>query len=123
MIKKYDALKEKSFAFAVRIVRLSQFLVAKKQEFVISKQILKSGTNPGAMVREAKNAESGKDYIHKLSIGQKETGETMYWLELLVVTNYIKEKEFKSLYEDAVEVMKLLTSTILTKKKIWDFSE
>lgn len=114
---KYDALKEKSFAFAIRMVRLNQYLVSAKQEFVMSKQILRSGTNPGAMVREAKNAESDRDYLHKLSIGQKEIGETMYWLELLNATDYIGEKEFNSLYSDAVEIIKLLTSTIKTKKK------
>lgn len=91
-MKKYDALKDKSFAFAIRIVRLHQFLVETKKEFVMSKQVLRAGTNPGAMVREAKNAESDKDYIHKLSIGQKEIGETMYWLELLEATGYISKK-------------------------------
>ncbi|MFK7950206.1 MAG: four helix bundle protein [Saprospiraceae bacterium] len=114
---KYDALKEKSFDFAVRIVRLSQFLVSTKQEYVMSKQILRAGTNPGAMVRESKNAESDKDYVHKLSIGQKEIGETMYWLELLEATDYLMPKEFESIYNDAEEVLKLLTSSIKTKKR------
>lgn len=114
---KYDPLKEKSFAFAVRIVRLNQFLIDTKKEFVMSKQIIRSGTNPGAMIREAKNAESDKDYIHKLSIAQKEIGETMYWLELLVETEYISQKQFKSIYDDATEIIKLLTSTIKTKKR------
>ena len=114
---KTDALKDKSFAFAIRIVRLYQFLTESKKEFVMSKQILKSGTNPGAMVREAKFAETDKDYVHKLSVGQKEISETMYWLELLAATNYISEKEFNSIHKDAVEIIKLLTSTIKTKKR------
>jgi four helix bundle protein len=114
---RYDALKEKSFAFAIRMVRLNQFLTSQKNEFVMSKQILRAGTNPGAMVREAKNAESDKDYVHKLSIGQKEIGETMYWLELLEATDFISKKEFDSLHYDATEILKLLTSSIRTKKK------
>ena len=113
----YDPLKEKSFALAIRIVRLNQFLVSQKQEYVMSRQILRSGTNPGAMVRESKIAESDKDYVHKLSIGQKEIGETMYWLELLNATDYLTEEEFQSIYNDAEEVLKLLTSSIKTKKR------
>lgn len=98
-------------------MKLNQYLVSAKNEYVMSKQILRSGTNPGAMVRESKNAESDKDYVHKLSIGQKEIGETMYWLELLKATNYISEKQFASIYTDAEEVLKLLTSSIKTKKR------
>lgn len=116
-MSKTSPLKEKSFAFAVRVVNFYKFLVSEKKEYVLSKQLLRAGTNPGAMVREAFNAESDKDFIHKLSIGQKEIGETIYWLELLRATNYIFEKEFMSLNKDATEVMKLLRSSILTKKK------
>ena len=74
--KKADPLREKSFQIAVRMVRLNKYLVDEKREFVISKQILRCGTNPGAMVREAANAESGPDFIHKLGVAQKEIGET-----------------------------------------------
>ena len=77
---------------------------------------MRSGTNPMAMVREAQNAESGKDFIHKLSIGQKEIGETQLWLELLYATEYIDEKMYNSMGADAVEIIKLLTA-IKTKKK------
>ena len=112
-----DPLSKKSFSLAVRMVNLYRFLTEKKREFVLSKQILRSGTNPGSMVRESKNAETGKDFIHKLGIAQKETGETMFWLELLHATDYISETEFDSLYDDTEEVMKLLTSSIKTKKK------
>ncbi|MEZ4930733.1 MAG: four helix bundle protein [Saprospiraceae bacterium] len=114
---KNDPLREKTFQFAVRIVKLNQHLINKHKEFTLSKQILKSGTNPGAMAREAAFAESGSDFIHKLSIGRKENGETQYWLELLYATEYISEIEFKSLMSDSVEIGRLLTSSIKTKKK------
>ena len=78
---------------------------------------MKAGTNPGAMVREAANAESGLDFIHKLAIGQKETGETQYWLELLKETNYLTKDEFESIYKNTNEVLALLISSIKTKKK------
>jgi len=110
-------LKEKTLNFAVRIVNLNRYLVDEKREFVLSKQILRSGTNPGAMVREAANAESGMDFIHKLAIAQKETGETLYWLELLFATNHISRTEFESLYSDCNEIGKIITSSIKTKKR------
>ena len=115
--KRPDPLRDKSFRLAVRVINLYKYLSTEKKEYILSKQILRSGTNPGAMVREAANAESGGDFIHKLGIAQKETGETQYWLELLLETKYISETEFKSIYSDADEVMKLLRSSILTKKK------
>ncbi len=114
---KPDPLKEKSFQLAVRIVRLNKFLIEEKREYTLSKQILRSGTNPAAMVREAKNAESPMDFIHKLGIAQKETAETQFWLELLFATEYLKESEFQSIYADTEQVMKLLRSSILSKKK------
>ena len=114
--KKYDALKDKSMNMAVRMVNLCKHLQIEHKEYIMSKQIIRSGTNPGAMVREARNAESDADYIHKLSIGQKETAETQYWLELLLKTNYINEGQYNSLYSDVTEVMKLLRSSILNKK-------
>ncbi len=110
-------LKDKSFQLAIRIVRLYRYLTDEKKEFVISKQLLRSGTNPGAMVREAINAESSMDFIHKLSVAQKEIGETQYWLELLWKTDFLSEQEFNSMNDDATEIMKLLRSSILTKKK------
>ena len=114
---KQDALRIKTFDFAVRIYKLNQYLVKEKKEYIISKQIMKSGTNPGAMIREATSAESGADFIHKLAIAKKETGETQYWLEILFATDHISQKEFDSLYADSVEIFKLLSSSILTKKK------
>lgn len=116
-MSKTSPLKEKTFLFSVRIVKLYQYLNDEKKEYALSKQILRAGTNPGAMVREAFNAESDHDFIHKLSIGQKEIGETIYWLELLHATNYITHSQFNSINNDAIEIMKLLTSSIITKKK------
>ena len=112
-----DPLREKSFLLAVRIVRLYRYLTEEKKEFVLSKQLLRSGTNPGAMVREAANAESGLDFVHKLGVAQKETGETQYWLELLFISEYLTEAEYQSINNDTEEVMKIIRSSILTKKK------
>ena len=112
-----DPLKDKTLAFAIRIVKLNRFLVEQKKEYVLSKQILRSGTNPGAMVREATDAESGSDFIHKLSIGKKEINETQYWLELLFKSEYLNEIEYQSLNSDATEISKILRSSILTKKQ------
>jgi four helix bundle protein len=110
-------LSDKTLTFSIRIVNLYKYLNDEKREFVMSKQILRCGTNPGAMVREAANAESGMDFIHKLAIAQKEIAETGYWLELLHATNYINEIEFLSISKDAGEIMRLLRSSILTRKQ------
>jgi len=116
-MKSNDPLKDKSFHLAVRIVNLYKLLTERRKEYVMAKQLLRSGTSPGAMIREAKNAESSKDFVHKLGIAQKETGETMYWLELLSATDYLTKEEFDSIFNDTEEVMKLLTTSIKTKKK------
>lgn len=113
---KNTPLYEKTLLFAVRIVRLYKYLTEEKKEFVMSKQLLRAGTCPGAMVREAVNAESNADFIHKLSVAQKEIGETEYWLELLFRTDYLSEHEFKSITSDANELMKIIRSAILTVK-------
>ena len=117
MTNKQDPLRDKSFGMALRIVRLYRFLIEEKSEYVMSKQILRSGTNPGAMVREAANAESGLDFVHKLGVAQKEIGETQYWLELLYKTHYLTKNQYNSLFADSEEIMKLIRSSILTKKK------
>jgi four helix bundle protein len=114
---KDSPLREKTLNFAVRIVDLNKYLAQKKQEYIMSKQVLRSGTNPGAMVREAANAESAPDFIHKLSIAQKEIGETLYWLELLFRTNYLTSSEYTSINADGEEIMRMIRSAILTKKK------
>jgi len=114
---KPDVVKEKSFAFAVRIVRLCQFLADQKREYVICRQLLRSGTSIGANVREAKNAESKPDFIHKLGIAQKECDETLYWLELLTATGYLSSEEYDSVSKEANELLKIIRSIILTSKQ------
>lgn len=114
---KYDPLGEKTLDFAIKIVKLGQCLNSEKKEFLLSKQIVRSGTNPGAMVREAANAESGLDFIHKLGIAQKEIGETEYWLEILFRTELISKPEYIDLKSESSQIMKLIRSSILTRKK------
>lgn len=111
-----NVIKIKSFGFAVRMVKLYQFLCNEKKEFILSKQLLRSGTSIGAMVREAEHSESKADFVHKLAIAQKEINKTIYWLELLKETNYLTIQEFESIYVDAVEIIKLLTSIIKNTK-------
>lgn len=113
---KENVIKSKSFHFAVRIVNLYKFLSLDKKEFVLSKQMLRSGTSVGAMVREAEHSESTLDFIHKLAIAQKEINETIYWLELLYHTEYLNKAEFESINEDAISIIKMLTSIIKTTK-------
>ena len=113
---KSNVVKEKSFAFAIRIVNLYKFLTSEKKEFVLSKQLLRSGTAVGALVREAEQAESKADFVHKLAIALKEANETEYWLELLHQTEYLEQKGFESIHNDNVELLKLLTSIIKTSK-------
>ncbi len=109
-------IKNKSFAFAIRILKLYQFLCEVKKEFILSKQLLRSGTAVGALIREAEHAESKTDFKHKMSIAQKEINETIYWLELLKETGYLTEEQFQSINNDAVEIIKLLTSIIKSVK-------
>lgn len=110
-------LKEKSFKFAVRAVKLYSYLSGTKKEYVLSKQLLRSGTAVGALIREAQNAESKADFIHKLGIAQKECDETLYWIELLKETEFITKSEFESLSFDCTELLKMIRSSIITSKK------
>jgi four helix bundle protein len=114
-MEKKNVIKEKSFEFAVEIVYLYKVLVEKK-EFVLSKQILRSGTSIGANIREAEHAQSKADFIHKLSISLKEANETEYWLDLLFETKYLSESEFQNIKNKIVEILKILTSIINTSK-------
>src|SRR4030042_3830228 len=100
---KESVLKNKSFKLAVRIVNLYKYLCDEKKEFVLSKQILRSGTSVGALIREAEHSESKADFVHKMAIAQKEINETIYWLELLCETGYLSTQEFEGLNADAVE--------------------
>lgn len=113
---KENIIKKKSFEFAIRIVKLFQHLQAEKKEYVLSKQLLRSGTSVGAMVREAEHSESKGDFVHKLAIAKKEINETIYWLELLNATEYLTQKEFESINADAVEIIKLITRIIKSTK-------
>lgn len=114
---KKNIIKEKTFAFGIRIVKLAKHLESNKKEFVLSKQIKRSGTAPGALVREAEYAESTNDFIHKNSIALKEANETDYWLNMLLAGEYITQKQFDSLQIDCVEIIKILTSIVKTSKK------
>ncbi len=111
---------EKSLAFAIRIVNLYALLRHKRKEFIMSKQLMRSGTSIGANVREALNGQSRADFIHKLSIAQKECDEAMYWLELLKETKYLKDVEYVSINNDANELLKIIRSIILTTKETRD---
>jgi len=113
---KKNILANKSFDFSIRIVDLYRFLI-KKNEYVLSKQILRSGTAIGALITEAQNAESKKDFIHKLGISQKECSETIYWLNVLLKGKYINTKQFQSISNDTEELLKMLRSSIMTAKK------
>lgn len=117
MNEKDKIYKEKFMAFAIRMVKLKNYLNEQKHEYNIADQIQRSGTAIGTNHREATFAESDLDFIHKLQIAQKECSETIYWLELLKATDYISEEQFNSLYTDAEEIMRMLTSSILTVKK------
>lgn len=112
-----NVVKEKSFAFAVRIVILYKHLCAEKKEFVLSKQLLRSGTAIGALVREAEQAESKADFVHKMAIALKEANETEYWLELLHETQYLEPAAFSSIHQNVVELLKLLISIINSSKR------
>ena len=112
-----NVILDKSFDFAVRIVNLNKYLVVERKEYVLSNQIIRSGTSVGALIREAQHAESNADFIHKLSIALKEANETDYWLLLLYKTNYIKEEQFTSLQSDIQELLKLLVSIVKSSKK------
>jgi four helix bundle protein len=111
-------LKNKSYAFAIRIVRLSQYLQTQKKEFILSKQILRSGTAIGALICEAEFGQSKPDFISKMSISLKEANETAYWLSLLKDTDYIDEKMFCSIQPDCQELIAMLVSTVKTSKKV-----
>ncbi len=113
---KNNPLKDNSFQFALRIVKLFKILRSERNEFVLSKQLLRSGTSVGANIREAQNAESNADFIHKLAIAQKECDETLYWLELLHKSDFLNEQEFQSIVNDATEILKMLKSSIITTK-------
>ena len=110
-------VSEKAFSFAVRIVKLCQHMQNVKHEYILSKQLLRSGTSIGANISEAQQGQSRADFVSKMSIALKETAETKYWLRLLQATDYLTEKEFLSINSDCVEIEKMLTSIIKSAKQ------
>ena len=116
-MKKENAAKEKSFAFAVRCVKLYMYLKEHKREYDISRQLLRSGTSIGANIKEGLFAQSKADFIAKLSIAKKEAAETEYWLELLKEVGILSTEEADSLLMDCRELIKILVSTCKTSKK------
>ena len=109
-------IEEKTFAFAKRMVKAYQFFTADKREFVLSKQLLRSGTSVGAMVQEAKFAQSRADFINKLSIALKEANEAKYWIKLLYETDYMEKTMYESVYSDVKEIVAMLVSIVRTSK-------
>ena len=115
-MKSNNIIQEKSFAFAIRIVNSYKHLTPKKKEFVLSKQLLRSGTSIGANIEESIGGVSEKDFLHKLGIAYKEARETIYWLKLLNKTDYITTSEFESLHSDAEELCKIIGKIQITIK-------
>ena len=109
-------IQNKSFRFAVRIVNLCKILRNERQEYVLSKQLLRSGTSIGANIAEAQQAQSRADFISKLSIALKETTETKYWIKLMSATGYLSEPEFRSILGDCTELEKMLVSSVKTAR-------
>ena len=111
-----NPLKDKSYQLAIRVVKLSQFMQQVKKEFVLSKQVLRSGTAIGALIREAEFGQSKADFTSKMSIALKEANETEYWLCLLMDTDFISENQFMSLQSDSKELIAMLVATVKTSK-------
>ena len=115
--EKTGILRRKSLRFAVRIVNLSKYLKEEKKEYTLSTQILKSGTSIGANLAESATAFSKKDFISKVYISLKECSETLYWLELLYLTEYISEEMYRSMQQDCEELRKMLSATTKTAQE------
>ncbi len=113
-----SVLRDKSYLFAIRIVKLSQYLQCEKKEYVLSKQLLRSGTAIGALIREAEFGQSKADFINKLNISLKEANETGYWLSLLKDTGYINETEYKNPADECFELIKMLVSSLKTLRQV-----
>ncbi len=113
---KQSNIRNKTFQFALNSVSLYQYLISEKKEQILSKQLLRCSTSVGAMIREAEYAESKADFIHKMSVAQIEINESLYWLELLYKTKYLVDIEFQNYSNEAIEILKIITS-ILKKMK------
>ena len=108
--------QDKSYHFAIRVVKAYKYLINEQKEFVLSKQLLRSGTAIGALVREGVHAQSRPDFLNKMNVALKEAYETEYWISLLYDTGYISEEMYQSIHEDCIELVKLLSSTVKTMK-------
>jgi len=106
----------KSFSFALEIIKLYKFLSLEKREFVMSKQVLRSGTSVGALIREAEHAQSRADFLHKMNVALKEANETEYWLMLLVESDYIDKNQYQLLMSSCKSILRLLISIVNTTK-------
>ncbi|MDR0604865.1 MAG: four helix bundle protein [Bacteroidales bacterium] len=111
-----NILSPKSYRFALEIISLYKCLSSEKREFILSKQLLRSGTSIGALVREAEHAQSKADFLNKINIALKEANETEYWLLLLKDTDYLTEREFETIHKDSIELIKILASIVKTTK-------
>ena len=114
---KENIVMDKSYAFALRIIKLYKYLLTDKKEYVLSKQMLRSGTAIGALIKEGEHAQSKADFINKMSIALKEANETSYWIQLLKDSEYISPSEFNSIFSDSEEIVKLLVSIVKSSKK------
>lgn len=110
-------IKKKSFEFSINVINTYKSLISDKREFVLSKQLLRSGTSIGANISEAQYGASQKDFINKMRISRKEANETIYWLDLLVETEFISVDSHKRLIDECTELLKMLTSTIITMER------
>jgi four helix bundle protein len=117
IMKAKNVFVTKSFDFALAVVKTCQKLTKNKMEYILTKQLIRSGTAIGALIREAQNAESKADFIHKLAIAQKECGETLYWRQLIKEADYLNETEYLELSSKATELLKMLRSSTLTTNK------
>jgi len=113
-MKQNNIIQEKSFTFAVRIVNLYKYLCEEKKEFILSKQVLRSGTSIGANIEESIGGQSDKDFFMKLTIAYKEARETVYWLKLLLATDYLNQEQAESLLKDAEEICKIIGKIQIT---------
>ena len=114
---KDSVVRDKSYVFALKIVKAYRYLTQERQEFVLSKQVLRSGTSIGALVKEAEHAQSLADFVNKMNVALKEANETEYWLMLLKDSEYIDEQNYMSIHYDCSELIKLLASIVKTSKK------
>ena len=115
-MKKESVVMDKSYAFALRIIKLYRYLVAEKKEYVLSKQLLRSGTAIGALIKEGEHAQSKADFLNKMNVSLKEANETEYWIELLRDSEYLSTSESFSLLSDIAEIIRILISIVKSTK-------